>query len=105
MSEKFEKFINDKFNKWNPADKTCGRISCATVWMRVTWDHQQKKIDELEAKNKKLVECVKFYADIKNWKEDPENDDSIFNAWINDDEDNDKIGGKRARTTLKEIGE
>ena len=77
----------------------------------ISWE-LNKKIKELEFENAKLRECVKFYADIKNWhphacdrwsgmntafaeENDPDNDVEVL--------DNKFRGGKRARQVLKEL--
>lgn len=72
------------------------------------WDVEQ--LIRLEAENKKLRECLEFYADRKSWRYPGE---QRFNALITADDcgpvlmdkanRNEKIGGKRARSCLKEI--
>lgn len=65
---------------------------------------QQQRIEKLEDENKKLRECVEFYADKDNW----------FGEYVcgplactNEEIEGDSIanytGGKLARQTLKEI--
>lgn len=70
-------------------------------------------IKKLQEENKKLVECVEFYADKLNWYDNTQINGSDQKAIFKDSEDCliksiDKhivIGGKRARQVLKEIGE
>jgi hypothetical protein len=54
----------------------------------------EDRIKTLEAENEKLIECVRFYADVKNWICDAEYGLTYM-------EDN---GGDTARALLKELG-
>lgn len=57
-------------------------------------------VDKLKEDNKKLVECVKFYADRKKWTslyEGIHKYKTLYKAH--------RTGSKRARQVLKEIGE
>lgn len=67
-------------------------------------------VDNLKEENKKLVECVKFYANQKSWYGFAEDRDIVefsdcepVESIIRDD--GVMLGGKRARQVLKEIGE
>lgn len=70
-------------------------------------------IKKLQEENKKLRECVEFYADKLNWYDNTQINGSDQKAIFKDSEDcliksinkHIIIGGKRARQVLKEIGE
>ena len=70
-------------------------------------------IKKLQEENKKLRECVEFYADKLNWYDNTQINGSDQKAIFKDSEDcliksinkHIIIGGKRARQVLNEIGE
>lgn len=66
------------------------------------WDHQQEKIEKLQAEKEKLIRCVEFYADVNNWK-------SGFSLKVDDTKltktNQLRRGGKRARQCLQELKE
>jgi len=69
----------------------------------------QTKLTALEADKEELKECVNKYAKISNWQYSARN--SVYNNWDKaHPSDQEKIngkwvGGKWARTALKEINE
>lgn len=71
------------------------------------------KNERLQAENEKLRECVDFYANKLNWYDNTQINGSDQKAIFKDSEDcliksinkHIIIGGKRARTLLKELGE
>ena len=65
---------------------------------------EMKAAEKLKEENKKLVECVKFYADKKSWDRGVCIGDGQFEP-IGDGPNCNYFGGKRARQVLKEIGE
>jgi len=73
-----------------------------------------EEVEKLEAENEKLRECVEFYADFMSWSDLWDFCDSPHNQCVvvsDDVEDflsrgkNFPCGGKRARQTLKDLGD
>lgn len=66
----------------------------------------KQKIERLTEENKKLRECLSFYANENNWKTDST---GCWDIITTDDYDEQgyefPIGGKRARQCLKELEE
>ena len=77
--------FNEYYNKYR---EQTGLIFSACAH---TWNHQQQKIEKLEAENKKLRDCVEFYT---NATYDP----NLFR--VNEFQ---LDHGKRARKCLKEL--
>ncbi len=70
------------------------------------------RIKELEEREKILMEALEFYADEKNWFTVDFNNQRTLNKAINEDDLDDRdsyfkrvFGGKKARETLKQLGE
>lgn len=71
----------------------------------------QKRVEELEAREKKLVDALRFYGDRDNWTVVSETIQQCSTMIVGDDHDNYILGNKHsftggrvARDTLKELG-
>lgn len=59
---------------------------------------EKKAYDELKQQADMLYEALRFYANYENWRDDLE---TLRKINIRHDADNNFVGGKRARETLK----